>query len=66
VLGDFSYGKRFEETNVLLCRETGAMGLDETRVSFRRVGRGDRELRGIVEKHANVLEDCPANLLFED
>ncbi|KAF2490401.1 hypothetical protein BU16DRAFT_622012 [Lophium mytilinum] len=60
--GDFSYGTRFSDTNVLLCRKTErdpSVEADGARVLFCRLRLDDWELVELLERYAGVLEACP-------
>jgi len=63
--GDFSYGRRFSRTNVLLCK-TQLEQQEAAGLSFRRLRSDDQELLDLLEKYSNVLEACPTDSLFED
>ena len=69
VVGDFSYNGRYEDTNVRLCRSSGATAQSQTKgVSgdfYRHVTSSDRMLWGLLDKYSNVLEACPTDSILE-
>lgn len=57
--GDFSQKCRFEQTNALLCRNSGGSQY------YRRIETGDIVLQELLEKHSDFMGACPMFHILE-
>lgn len=62
--GDFSYGGRYHQHNVLLCRNTSPSWSGDK--NFRHLTEEDHSLWDLLKTYSDVLEACPTGNLFDD
>ena len=61
--GDFSYGSRFEDSSILLCRNDVASVKSgkAVRLNFRKLRPEDLALQDLLSRHMPTLEACPVD-----
>ena len=62
--GDFSYGSRFEDSSILICRNDVASvkrAGRTVRLNFRKLQLEDLALQDLLSRHMPTLEACPVD-----